>query len=177
MQLLGLSVLLFISVAYGQDNVTTVVKESTGSLAANPFSTSVIIAFPSSCQYSSKTAILNVNSAIQNSSATFTIPQCRLKRDLVVISDAQSGNMETVNLGYQFTNLTANTQYTAYYVIDGQTLPSTTFTTKNGKDGSPSVVFARSGGMVVITVLLSIAMVLLIVGLIVVLVLGGKGKK
>lgn len=42
---------------------------------------------------------------------------------------------------------------------------------------TPPTVFARSGGMVVITVLLSIAMFLLVIGLIVVLVLGGKGKK
>ncbi|XP_077313030.1 uroplakin-2 [Lithobates pipiens] len=174
MQLLGLSVfLLLICTSYAQDNATLI---ATG-IIANLTSTSVIIAFPSACKYSLQQVQLNVNQVNQNSTYTFTTPQCRLKRDLVVVNDSQSGNTQTVNVGYQVINLTANTQYTAYYVINNQAFSGVTFTTLNGLSNTVPVIFARSGGMVVITVLLSIAMFLLVVGLIVVLVLGGKGEK
>ncbi|XP_073458548.1 uroplakin-2 [Aquarana catesbeiana] len=176
MQLLGLSVfLLLICTSYAQDNPTLL---ATG-IIGNLMSTSVIIAFPTSCKYSLQQAQLNVSQVGQDSNTIYnlTTPQCRLKRDLVVISDSQSGNTQTVNVGYQVTNLTANTQYTAYYVINNTQFSAVTFTTLNGLSNTLPVVFARSGGMVVITVLLSVAMFLLLIGLIVVLVLGGKGKK
>ncbi|XP_040181358.1 uroplakin-2 [Rana temporaria] len=174
MQLLGLSAfLLLISSSYGQDNATLIATGIIGNLTSN----TVIIAFPNACKYSLQQVQLNVNQVTQNSTFNFMTPQCRLKRDLVVISDSQSGNTETVNVGYQVTNLTANTQYTAYYVINNTAFTGVTFTTLNGLSNAPPTVFARSGGMVVITVLLSIAMFLLVIGLIVVLVLGGKRKK
>ncbi|XP_072282786.1 uroplakin-2 [Pyxicephalus adspersus] len=174
MQLLGLSVLLLIiSTSYGQDNVTVLAS----GLTANPLSTSVVIQFPNACKYTSKNATLYISQGNLISNFNLTVPQCRPKRDLVVISNSQSGNTETVNVGYQVQNLTPNTTYKAYYTIDSEKFTEVSFTTKNGLSSAPLDVFARSGGMVVITVLLSIAMFLLIVGLIVVIVLGGRGKK
>ncbi|XP_018421640.1 PREDICTED: uroplakin-2 [Nanorana parkeri] len=175
MQLLGLSaMLLLISAAYGQDNTTALVVE----VVANPLSSSAIIAFPSGCQYSSKAVTLYVNTSNQTTPQifSFTTPQCRLKRDIIVINSSQSGNVETVNVGYQIPGLSAGTSYKAYYMINGQQFKEVAFITKSGLTDIPPVVFARSGGMVVITVILSTAMFLLIVGLIVALVLGGKGK-
>ncbi|XP_075046027.1 uroplakin-2 [Mixophyes fleayi] len=174
MQLLGVcTLLLLISTSYGADNSTV----ATG-LAANPLSTSVVIAIPTSCQYSQKAAILYINDTKNTNikTASFTIPQCRLKRDLIVANDTQSGNVQNTNVGYQVEGLSPNTSYIAYYNIGGEDLNSVNFNTANVQNYLPEI-FARSGGMIVITVILSVAMFLLVVGLIVVLVLGGKAKK
>ncbi|XP_063798006.1 uroplakin-2 isoform X2 [Pseudophryne corroboree] len=174
MQLLGLwTLLLLTSTCYGADNITTVYS----GLVANPMSTSVVIALPSACQYSLKSATLYVNGPT-NATYSFTVPQCRLKRDLIVLNNnSQSGNLGTVNVGYQIQDLKPSSTYTAYYTVGSDTFTPVTFTTANGFSGMPPVTFARSGGMVVITVILSVAMLLLVVGLITVLVLGGRSTK
>ncbi|KAG8569476.1 hypothetical protein GDO81_014427 [Engystomops pustulosus] len=173
MELLRLSaLLLFIPTAYG--DVTSLANN----LPINPFANSAIIALPDSCAFSGKTGRLYVfdssNTRIQD--LPINVPQCRLKRNLIVVDNAQNGNMDTVNVGYQITGLNASSAYSAQYVFDTTTFDRANFTTQNPIKTLPAT-FARSGGMVVITVLLSIAMFLLVVGLIVVLVLGGKGAK
>ncbi|XP_056397672.1 uroplakin-2 [Hyla sarda] len=154
------------------DNTTAL---STG-LVGNPLSTTVVIAIPSSCSYSGVNATLYIIGGPANQTLSFTVPQCRLKRDLIVVSDSQNGNTETVNVGYQVTGLSPNTAYTAWYQFGSTVFNRASFTTKTILSAPPTV-FARSGGMVVITVILSVAMFLLVVGLIAVLVLGGRGKK
>ncbi|XP_073513952.1 uroplakin-2 [Phyllobates terribilis] len=170
MLLLAFSTLLLISSSSGQDNTTL----ATG-LVDNPLGYSAVIAFPSACKYSLKTATLNIGGNITQV-LSVPVPQCRLRRDLIVVNDSQNGNIQTVNVGYQVVSLTPNQTYTAWYTIDGTDFNKITFATKTVLQG-PSTEFRRSGGMVVITVLLSIAMFLLVVGLIVVLVLSGRGKK
>ncbi|XP_075695035.1 uroplakin-2 [Rhinoderma darwinii] len=171
MELLTIStLLLLISTSYG-DNITSL---STG-LVDNPFGQSVLIAMPATCEFSGKTATLKIKGP-GTQALLFTVPQCRLKRDLVVVNDTQNGNVETISVGYEVQGLVQNTNYSAWYEIDGTIFNTANFTTKNVL-AEPPAVFRRSGGMVVITVILSIAMFLLLVGLIVVLVLGGRGKK
>ncbi|KAM3923077.1 uroplakin-2 [Leptodactylus fuscus] len=170
MQLLTLSaVLLLFSSSYGAD--TTL---ATG-IVQNPLAYSAIIALPTECNYTQTTGFLYINGPTTQT-LSITVPQCRLKRELVVISDPLNGNTDTVNVGYRVTGLTPNTNYIAYYSINGTTFTPLNFTTQNALS-DPDTVFRRSGGMVVITVLLSIAMFLLLAGLIAVLVLGGRGAK
>ncbi|XP_073418492.1 uroplakin-2 [Dendrobates tinctorius] len=170
MLLLVFSTLLLITSSYGQDNTTL----ATG-LVANPLGYTAVIAFPSACKYSLKTATLNIGGNATQA-LSVPVPQCRLRRDVIVVNDSQNGDAATINVGYQVVSLTPNQTYTASYTIDGVPFNKVTFATKTVLLGPPSV-FRRSGGMVVITVLLCIAMFLLVVGLIVVLVLSGRGKK
>ncbi|XP_068096945.1 uroplakin-2 [Hyperolius riggenbachi] len=174
MQLLGLAVLSLLLSTSWCENTSLY---SSSSIVANPFATSVIVALPSGCQYANNTAFLSIsNSSGFSLNQSFSVPQCRLKRDLIVINNAQSGNVETVNMGYQITGLNPGSTYTVQYTIGGVAFASSSVTTMSVQP-SPPVTFARSGGMVVITVLLSISMFFLVIGLIVVLVLGGRGKK
>ncbi|KAM9299051.1 uroplakin-2 [Gastrophryne carolinensis] len=167
----GLSaLLLLISTTYGQEKT-----QLSSGIVANVFSTIAFIDAQLTCNYTNKVATLNVTGTFSNNASytatTFTVPQCRLKRDLVVVSGS---NVDTVNVGYQVTNLVPGNSYSAYYVIEGHTFDSVNFMAL--KPGSPETTFARSGGMVVITVILSVAMFLLIVGIIVVIALGGRSK-
>ncbi|OCT56780.1 uroplakin-2 [Xenopus laevis] len=167
MQLLGISVvLLLISGAIAQNT-------SLADGVLTPLSTSAIIAFPA-CNYSGLSVFLIVkNSTVTVQNVSFQVPQCRLKRDVVVVNNLQSGNVQTVNVGYQLQNLQPGTIYTAYYSYGENTIPSTQFSTRTVSQTVPDIM-ARSGGMVVITVLLSIAMFVLVVGLIAVIVTGRK---
>uniref|UniRef100_A0A803K0N2 Uroplakin 2 n=1 Tax=Xenopus tropicalis TaxID=8364 RepID=A0A803K0N2_XENTR len=150
------------------------VSQATGVLT--PLATSAIFAFPD-CTYSGQTVSLVITNStstatiIQN--ATFQVPQCRLKRDIVVINNGQSGNVQTVNVGYQIQNLQPGTNYMATYSSGGISGPSFQFSTRTVYPAVANIM-ARSGGMVVITVLLSIAMFVLLAGLIAVLILGRK---
>ncbi|KAM4015220.1 uroplakin-2 [Anomaloglossus baeobatrachus] len=170
MLLLTFSTLLLISSSYGQDNTTL----ATG-IVDNPLGYTAIIALPSACKYSLQSATLNIGGNATQATP-FTMPQCRLRRDLIIVNDSQNGNVATVNVGYQVVGLQPNLTYTAWYTINGADFNKVTFATKTVLLAPPSD-FRRSGGMVVITVILSIAMFLLVVGLIVVLVLSGRGKK
>lgn len=171
MHLLAFSAfLLLISFSYGADNTTL----STG-IVENPLGNSVLIAIPTSCAYSGQNATLYVTGPV-NQSLSLTMPQCRLKRDLIVVNNPQNGNSPNINVGYQVLGLNQSTTYTAWYNVGGTDLNPVVFTTKTVAQAPPTT-FRRSGGMVVITVLLSIAMFLLVPGLIVALVLGGKSKK
>ncbi|XP_075437600.1 uroplakin-2 [Ascaphus truei] len=171
MQDLGIvTALLLISAAAAQFPV---------SLSSDPLSTSVLLSLPG-CEYTGKVAELNIkNSAnVIIQAPSFQVPQCRMKRDVVVVGDSLSGNLQMMNLGYQVTNLMPNSNYTAYYVVidtSNVTSKSLNFTTENVLSAPPEV-FARSGGMVVITVLLSLAMFILIIGLICILAMGGRKK-
>lgn len=107
-----------------------------------------------------------------------TVPQCRTRRDsgAVVLSGSSSGNTLITNVGVRVENLSPNTTYFASYSIVGSTDTgsSTNFTTLSVQNyTSIPDTMQRSGGMVVITVLLSIAMVILILGLVGTLVIGG----
>ncbi|KAM4704063.1 uroplakin-2 [Rhinophrynus dorsalis] len=171
MYLLGFATaLLLISTAEGQ--ATT----SLSTAVYNPLATSVVIDFPP-CNYTGKSATLFIlKDSVQVTNATFVVPQCRIKRDLIILSSSENGNVWIENVGFQITGLTNSTNYTAYYTIEAETMKSISFTTINMSSTVPEIM-ARSGGMVVITVLLSTAMFLLIGGLIGTLVIGGTGRK
>ncbi|CAH2319607.1 uroplakin-2 [Pelobates cultripes] len=192
MQLFGIVSTLFFIFTFVEAQNTTLSSD----VLANVYARSAIIALPG-CTYSGKSANLKVITTSNNTVLTninFTVPQCRLKRDLVVINSAASGNVQTVNVGYQVKSLLPSTNYVntslcgpsrtpkvlllcmAFYIVENTLFTNISFTT-NSDSASPSVTFARSGGMVVITVLLSIAMVLLVVLLIVALVMKGGLKK
>ncbi|XP_044147209.1 uroplakin-2 [Bufo gargarizans] len=185
----------------------------------NPLVYSAIIDLPP-CNFSNQIATVKIQNDSIDITKNFTVPQCRIKRDLIVVSDSTNGNVATVNVGYQIINLSKDTDYTVWYEIGGEPFSNVTFKTQPcsfhpfGEEQScqnsslehsyigvqdhrlaavaqkqrhacaqvvfvydiPDV-FRRSGGMVVITVLLSIAMFLLVGGLIAVVVLGGRGSK
>ncbi|KAM4650935.1 uroplakin-2 [Discoglossus pictus] len=177
MQPLGIVTgLLLISIANAQLFNTSLAS----GLIRNPLTKTAIIALPG-CVYAGNQAVLTVkNATAVVSNQNFSVPQCRLKRDVVVVSNSLSGNVETSNVGFRVQGLAPNTNYMAQYFItlpNGTTASSSVYnftTLKN--DTVPEELMARSGGMVVITVLLSIAMFLLIVGLIVVLAMTGRKK-
>ncbi|XP_053308139.1 uroplakin-2 [Spea bombifrons] len=176
MQLLGVVAALFIiSSATAQNTNSTLLSTE---VLYQIFAKSVVIALPG-CKDAGKPASLTVTSKTNSSNPKvipLTVPQCRLKRDLIVLNNTASGNIPTINVGYQVIGLNPNTEYTAYYTIDSSKYSELSFTTLKGF-GDPPVVFARSGGMVVITVLLSIAMFLLLLLLVVTLILGGGIRK
>uniref|UniRef100_A0A8C5Q0A0 Uroplakin-2 n=1 Tax=Leptobrachium leishanense TaxID=445787 RepID=A0A8C5Q0A0_9ANUR len=143
----------------------------------NIFTKSAILALPG-CIFSGKTGYVEVfftNSTVAQN-LSITVPQCRLKREVVQLNTSISGNTQTVNLGFRIPSLSPNSNYAARYVFGTALFGFVNFTTRNN-DTSPSETFARSGGMVVITVILSVAMFLLIVMLIVALVVKGGAKK
>ncbi|XP_043935377.1 uroplakin-2 [Protopterus annectens] len=141
------------------------------------FPHSVVLSLPP-CYYYGKN--VNVNFTYENGTlqgqiiSAFKVPDCRFKRALI---EANSGNGYTVvqPIGYQLLGLESNTVYTVWYQVQNYI---TNLTVKTGlrKDFNDiNVGFeGRSGGMVVITVLLSIAMFLLIIGLIGTLAMGSR---
>lgn len=144
------------------------------------FTTFAIVNFPP-CEYSGQQANLKISPTTSEKVVTLnvTVPQCRVRRDSgpVFLSDSNTGSTVTRNLGVRVEGLLPNTNYIASYNIGniGVTGANVNFTTgkyQNYTDILDTV--QRSGGMVVITVLLSIAMALLILSLVGSLVIGGK---
>ncbi|XP_078540066.1 uroplakin-2 [Lissotriton helveticus] len=151
-------------------------------LYTKDFSTFAIVDFPP-CQYSGQNAILMITMILNSTNSaplvnvTTEVPQCRTRRasGAIVLSDSSSGNTVTRNIGVRVENLSQNTKYMASYVIGGVVKGSNVnFTTRPVQSYTdiPDTM-QRSGGMVVITVLLSIAMPILILGLVGTLVFGG----
>ncbi|MGH0129770.1 UNVERIFIED_CONTAM: hypothetical protein FKN15_059454 [Acipenser sinensis] len=108
----------------------------------------------------------------------FVVPGCQFKRAVIQASDSNPQFTVTRDLGYQLTGLTPGHTYNLQYeipatqdrsnVVVACTRQVQDYNSINGGLG------ARSGGMIVITVLLSIAMCVLIVGLIVAAILGRR---
>ncbi|XP_069080896.1 uroplakin-2 [Pleurodeles waltl] len=176
-----LSALLLLAVASNVQAAATFQTNITETgLYTKEFGTFAIVNFPP-CQYSGQTAVLKINSSLTRKEFTIytTVPQCRTRRDAgaVILSDSTTGNIVTRNIGVRVENLKSNNTYRASYSIpeSGATSPYITFMTRNVQNFTdiPDTM-RRSGGMVVITVLLSIAMAILILGLVGSLVTGGS---
>ncbi|EDL25596.1 uroplakin-2 precursor [Mus musculus] len=141
---------------------------------------SLLIALPP-CHLTGGNATLMVRRANDSKvvKSDFVVPPCRGRRELVSVVDSGSGYTVTRLSAYQVTNLTPGTKYYISYRVQKGTstesspeTPMSTLPRKNME--SIGLGMARTGGMVVITVLLSVAMFLLVVGLIVALALGAR---
>ncbi|XP_028639700.1 uroplakin-2 isoform X2 [Grammomys surdaster] len=141
---------------------------------------SLLIALPP-CHLTGGNATLMVRRANDSKvvKSGFVVPPCRGRRELVSVVDSGAGFTVTRLSAYQVTNLTPGTKYyISYRVQKGmstESSPETPMSTLPRKNmASIGLGMARTGGMVVITVLLSVAMFLLVVGLIVALALGAR---
>ncbi|XP_075404904.1 uroplakin-2 [Tenrec ecaudatus] len=111
--------------------------------------------------------------------SSFVVPPCRGRRELVSVVDSGAGFTVTRLSAYQVTSLVPGTKYYISYLVKKGTAtessketPMTTLPRR--KMESIGLGMARTGGMVVITVLLSVAMFLLVVGFIIALALGAQ---
>ncbi|XP_004856795.2 uroplakin-2 isoform X2 [Heterocephalus glaber] len=141
---------------------------------------SLLVALPP-CHLTGGNATLMVrranDSKVVNSS--FVVPPCRGRRELVSVMDSGAGFTVTRLSAYQVTNLHPGTKYYISYQVQkgsstesSQEIPMSTLPQRNME--SIGLGMARTGGMVVITVLLSISMFVLVVGLIITLALGTR---
>ncbi|XP_012865080.1 PREDICTED: uroplakin-2 [Dipodomys ordii] len=139
---------------------------------------SLLVALPP-CHLTGGNATLMVRRANDSQvvKSSFVVPPCRGRRDLVSVVDSGAGFTVTRLSAYQVTDLVPGTKYyISYQVQKGTTtessreIPMSTLPRKSME--SIGLGMARTGGMVVITVLLSVAMFLLVVGLIIALALG-----
>ncbi|XP_025049812.1 uroplakin-2 isoform X2 [Alligator sinensis] len=133
---------------------------------------SLLMAVPP-CQFTGANASIHI---IHPNGTTdvrhFTVPLCRGRRELVSVVDSTGGFTVTRLDAYQITRLTPGHTYTISYSVfnkDRSVSKSNSIAmgTLNRVDyRSIPADMSRSGGMVVITVLLSIAMFVLVAGLI-----------
>ncbi|KAK6469222.1 uroplakin-2-like isoform X1 [Huso huso] len=144
-------------------------------------SNSVILTLPP-CRFAGQQVNLEYFDTNGTSSATltnaFVVPGCQFKRAVIQASDSNPQFTVTRDLGYQLTGLTPGHTYNLQYLIPATQDRSNIVVacTRQVQDYNSinGGLAARSGGMIVITVLLSIAMCVLIVGLIVAAVLGQR---
>ncbi|XP_038610796.1 uroplakin-2 [Tachyglossus aculeatus] len=141
---------------------------------------SLLVALPP-CHLTGGNATLKVQGVNDSSvlQRRFVVPACRGRRELVSVVDSSAGFTSTRLNAYQITRLKPGTTYTLSYVVQKGSVQETSnkvrMTTLSRKKAELLVVgMARTGGMVVITVLLSVAMFLLLLGFIVALVLGSR---
>ncbi|XP_045695427.1 uroplakin-2 isoform X2 [Phyllostomus hastatus] len=141
---------------------------------------SLLVALPP-CHLTGGNATLMVRRANDSKvvKSNFVVPPCRGRRELVSVVDSGAGFMVTRLSAYQVTNLVPGTKYyISYLVKKGTTTESSRetplSTLPRRKVESIGLRMARTGGMVVITVLLSVAMFLLVLGFIIALVLGAR---
>ncbi|XP_027433569.1 uroplakin-2 isoform X1 [Zalophus californianus] len=111
--------------------------------------------------------------------SSFVVPPCRGRRELVSVVDSGAGFTVTRLSAYQVTALLPGTKYYISYLVTKGTstessreIPMSTLPRR--KVESIGLGMARTGGMVVITVLLSVAMFLLVLGFIIALALGAQ---
>nr|XP_045002357.1 uroplakin-2 isoform X2 [Jaculus jaculus] len=141
---------------------------------------SLLVALPP-CHLTGGNATLMVRRANDSKvvKSNFVVPPCRGRRELVSVVDSGGGYTVTRLSAYQVTNLTPGTKYyISYQVQKGTSTESSRETPMSTlprrRVESIGLGMARTGGMVVITVLLSVAMFLLVVGLIIALAVGAR---
>ncbi|XP_008067725.1 uroplakin-2 [Carlito syrichta] len=141
---------------------------------------SLLVALPP-CHLTGGNATLMVRRANDSKvvKSSFVVPPCRGRRELVSVVDSGAGFTVSRLSAYQVTNLVPGTKYYISYLVkkgasteSSREVPMSTLPRKNME--SIGLGMARTGGMVVITVLLSVAMFLLVVGFIVALALGAR---
>ncbi|XP_048449664.1 uroplakin-2-like [Rhincodon typus] len=154
----------------GSFNIS-LVNEADNGIVGNIRSMSAIVALPL-CRFSSQRVMVNVTNSTGGpgpEQESFVRPICRFRRGLVSVVSNVNGIRQTFDLGYRLKNLKPNTEYKVVYHIDGEESNPLSIRTTSPMDFNDiDVGFSgRSGAMVVITVLLSIAMAVLIILLIV----------
>ncbi|XP_032214552.1 uroplakin-2 isoform X1 [Mustela erminea] len=141
---------------------------------------SLLVALPP-CHLTGGNATLMVRRANDSQvvKSSFVVPPCRGRRELVSVVDSGAGFTVTRLSAYQVTDLVPGTKYYISYLVTKETstessreIPMSTLPRR--KVESIGLGMARTGGMVVITVLLSVAMFLLVVGFIIALALGAR---
>ncbi|XP_018610831.2 uroplakin-2 [Scleropages formosus] len=143
---------------------------SSDGVVTSSFSDSVLLSLPP-CRLSGNGVTLQYENMATNVNTTstniFTVPACITRRDVISVADSTSQFSSSRILGFQVTGLTNGTHYRFQYTVGQETSNVLDISTISAApyesidDGLP----ARSGAMVVITVLLAVAMFLLIVGL------------
>ncbi|XP_036279039.1 uroplakin-2 [Pipistrellus kuhlii] len=153
---------------------------SLAGLLAPALTESLLVALPP-CHLTGGNATLTVRRANDSTVLTrgFVVPPCRGRRELVSVVDSGAGFTVTRLSAYQVTGLAPGTKYYVSYRVrkgaateSSREVPMSTLPRREA--ASIGLGMARTGGMVVITVLLSVAMFLLVVGLIVALALGAR---
>ncbi|VFV40977.1 upk2_pig ame: full=uroplakin-2 short=up2 [Lynx pardinus] len=150
---------------------------SVSGLLSPALTESLLVALPP-CHLTGGNATLMVRRANDSKvvKSSFMVPPCRGRRELVSVVDSGAGFTVTRLSAYQVTNLAPGTKY--YEVTKGASTESSReipmSTLPRRKMESIGLGMARTGGMVVITVLLSVAMFLLVVGFIIALALGAR---
>ncbi|KAJ8267055.1 hypothetical protein GJAV_G00137790 [Gymnothorax javanicus] len=141
------------------------------------FSNSLILTLPP-CTLAGMTVNLTYNETGTGKSTLltkiFTVPACRPKRDLISVT-ANDGQLSfTKNVGYQAKNLASGTEYSFQYAVGTEKSNVLTASTRTATSYTQidSSLPGRSAAMIVITVVLSMAMFVLIVGLILSILLG-----
>ncbi|KAM5318758.1 uroplakin-2 isoform 5-T5 [Glossophaga mutica] len=141
---------------------------------------SLLVALPP-CHLTGGNATLMVRRANDSKvvKSSFVVPPCRGRRELVSVVDSGSGFTVTRLGAYQVTNLVPGTKYYISYLVKKGTSTESSRETSlstlpRKKVESIGLKMARTGGMVVITVLLSVAMFLLVLGFIIALALGAQ---
>ncbi|XP_074091581.1 uroplakin-2 [Macrotis lagotis] len=141
---------------------------------------SLLVALPP-CHLTGGKASLTVRRVNESTGIThdFIVPPCRGQRDLVSVVYSSGSFTVTRVIAYQVTNLVPGTSYyVSYSVVKGNAVESSNrvqmATLPRRKVETLGLGMARTGGMIVITVLLSVAMFLLVVGLIIALALGAR---
>ncbi|VTJ51444.1 Hypothetical predicted protein [Marmota monax] len=148
---------------------------------------SLLVALPP-CHLTGGNATLTVRRANDSKveKSSFIVPPCRGRRELVSVVDSGNGFTVTRLRAYQSQILTErfllslqpHPKSISYRVEKGTStessreIPMSTLPRRNME--SIGLGMARTGGMVVITVLLSVAMFLLVVGFIIALALGAR---
>uniref|UniRef100_A0A8D0GI02 Uroplakin 2 n=1 Tax=Sphenodon punctatus TaxID=8508 RepID=A0A8D0GI02_SPHPU len=134
------------------------------------FAESLLVAVPP-CQFTGANAMKGRILKAETDIRHFTAPPCRSRRYVLSVGDSNDGFTVTRLDAYQVTGLIPGQTYRV--CVSGALILSPSSSPGMDHQSIPPEM-ARSGGMVVITVLLSIAMFLLLVGLIAVLVIAGR---
>ncbi|XP_072469106.1 uroplakin-2 [Notamacropus eugenii] len=141
---------------------------------------SLLVALPP-CHLTGGKASLTVRRVNETKGVThnFTVTPCRGQRDLVNVVHSSSSFTVTRLSAYQVTNLVPGTSYFVSYSVEkGNAVEHSNrvrmATLPRRKVETLGLSMARTGGMIVITVLLSVAMFLLVMGFIVALALGAR---
>ncbi|XP_042762655.1 uroplakin-2 isoform X2 [Panthera leo] len=155
---------------------------SVSGLLSPALTESLLVALPP-CHLTGGNATLMVRRANDSKvvKSSFMVPPCRGRRELVSVVDSGAGFTVTRLSAYQVTNLAPGTKYYLSYLVtkgapteSSREIPMSTLPRRKMESIGPGM--ARTGGMVVITVLLSVAMFLLVVGFIIALALGARSS-
>ncbi|XP_066565459.1 uroplakin-2 [Amia ocellicauda] len=147
------------------------VLDGSGGLLTGVFANSVVLSLPPCTLAGQDVNIEYFNVPAGNKTLLtnlFTVPLCRYKRDLISVNENNGQFVVSRTIGYQVKNLVPGIDYRFQYNVGSERSNVVEVTTRAGKDyntiddGLPG----RSAAMLVITVLLSVAMFVLIAGMI-----------